>query len=221
MKTIHKHLVAALFAGAFVVVSAWAQADDMKSSWREGLYVEFGGGTSTLPGGDITLDGVEWEGEFNNGTLFIVTFGKDWTDNWSTELDWFYRTNDLDTLTAGNTVLSGGDLASTNLYFSVTYTFDGILDSAWRPYVGAGLGAMQEIDIDIDDLPGEEFQTNWAMGFQWLVGVKWEYAENWAGFLEGRAVSGGSQTLDSSLDGRPLEIGYDGWSLIAGLKWSF
>lgn len=221
MKTKMFWLAGILITAAAVSPVVRAQSGGTSSSWREGLYLEFGGGTSTIPGGDITLDGIEWEGEFNNGTLFMVTLGKDWTDNWATELDWFYRTNDLDTLTAGNTVLTGGDLASTNLYLSVTYTFDGILGSAWRPYAGLGLGAMQEIDIDINDLPGEEFQTKWETGFQWLVGIKWEYADNWAGFLEGRAVSGGTQTLDSSLDGRPLEIGYDGWSLIAGLKWSF
>ncbi len=211
------------FGLAFTMVSAGLTAQDetSSSSWREGLYLEFGGGTSTVPGGDITLDGLEWEGEYDNGTLFVASFGKHWTDNWATEIEYFYRTNDVDTLTSGNTVLSGGDLASTNVFVNVIYTFDGILGSQWRPYGGLGAGWMTETDIDLDDLPGEEFSTKGVFGYQWMVGIQRAFGENLTGFFEGRAIAGGSQDLDSSLDGRVLEVEYNTWSLIVGLQWSF
>ncbi len=167
-------------------------AQDATGSWREGLYVKFGGGTSTVPGGDITLGGVEWEGQYDNGAIFVATFGKNWTENWATEIEYFYRTNDVDTLTSGNTVLSDGDLASTSAFVNLIYTFDGILGSPWRPYAGLGAGLMTETDMDLDSLPGEEFSTSGSFGYQWLIGVDRTFGENWTGFLEGRAIAGGS-----------------------------
>ena len=216
-------LVTAVAAFALSSTVLWAQNESGSGSshWRDGLYMEFGGGTSTVPGGDITLDGIEWEGEYDNGTLFIASLGKNWTDNWATEIEYFYRTNDVDTLTGDGNVLSGGDLASTNVFVNVIYTFDGIMGSAWRPYGGLGLGWMTETDIDLDGLPGEEFSATWLTGYQWLIGIQRTFGENWTGLLEGRAIAGGSQDLESSLDGRTLEVEYNTWSLIVGLQWSF
>jgi hypothetical protein len=221
MKTNLHNWLAGGLALVLIAPTSMAQGESKTSSWRDGLYVEFAGGTSTVPGGDITLDGLEWEGEYENGTLFVASFGKNWTDNWATEIEYFYRTNDIDTLTSGNRVLAGGDLASTNVFVNVVYTFDGILGSKWRPYGGLGAGWMTETDIDLADLPGEEFSTQGVFGYQWMVGLQRTFGGSLTGFLEGRAIAGGSQDLDSSRDGRILEVEYNTWSLIVGLQWSF
>jgi hypothetical protein len=221
MKTHLQFWLAHGLATAVGATGLGAQDDTAASSWRDRLYLEFGGGTSTVPGGDITLDGLEWEGEYANGTLFVASFGASWTDHWATEIEYFYRSNDVDTLTKGTTVLAGGDLASTNVFVNLIYRFDGIGGSAWRPYAGLGLGWMTETDIDLDAFAGEEFSTSGAFGYQWLIGIQRGFGERWTGFLEGRAIAGGSQDLESSLDGRTLKVEYDTWSLIGGLQWAF
>lgn len=203
------------------LLNAQDEVAEFGSSWRDGLYIEFGSGLGFIPGGDITLDGNEWEAEYDNGSIFMASIGKNWTDNWATELEYFYRSNDIDTLTAGSVVLTGGDLASTNVFVSMVYTLDGLLGSSWRPYGGLGAGWFTETDVDIAALPGEEFSKTGSTGYQWLVGVRGVFGENWSGFLEGRAIAGGSQDLASSADGRELEVEYNAWSLIVGLEWAF
>jgi opacity protein-like surface antigen len=222
MKTfLQKWIACTCVAAVTVTTGLLAQDKPASATWSNGLYLEFGGGTSTVPGGDLVIDGIEWEGEYNAGTLFVASLGKRWNNNWATEFEYFYRSNELDTLTAGNSVLAGGSLDSSNVFLNVIYSFPGIGGSAWRPYAGLGAGWIAQTNIDLDDLAGEQFSASGNFGYQWMIGIQRAFSQNGTAYLEGRAIAGGTQDLDSTSNERTLEVEYNTWSLILGLQWSF
>ena len=205
-------------------LSAHLAAAETAARWdgSSGWFVEASAGVSIVPGGDLTLKGVRYEAEFKNGLLFHGAIGRRWSDQWSTELEFFYRSNEADSLVSPQGALKGGDLASTNVMFNVTYT----LADRWslaliRPYVGLGAGVMQEVDVDLTGFGPEEFSARGDFIYQWLVGLQRAVGANGQVYLEGRAIAAGKPSLESSTGPRRLVAEYDTWSLLAGLRWSF
>ncbi|MEY3773909.1 MAG: hypothetical protein RLZZ129_689 [Verrucomicrobiota bacterium] len=197
-------------------------ADTPRDLWTSGWFWEASAGVSIVPGGDITLDGINYESDFANGLLIKGAVGKAWTPNWTTTLEWFYRTNSINELVYAHGTITGGDLASTNAFFTVTYA----LDEGWswrgvRPYVGLGLGYLQEVDLDLEGYGNEEFSSRGAFAYQWLIGLQRRIGRHGLLFLEGRAIASGKQELASSSLPRFAAIEYDTWSLLTGLRYSF
>ena len=216
------------YLSLLTLVGAWLSphlaATETAARWdgSSGWFVEASAGVSIVPGGDLTLNGVRYEAEFKNGLLLHGAIGRHWSDQWSTELEFFYRSNEADSLISPQGALKGGDLASTNVMFNVTYTFSERWSlAAIRPYVGLGAGVMQEVDVDLTGFGSEEFSAQGDFIYQWLVGLQRAIGTNGHLYLEGRAIAAGKPSLESSTGQRRLVAEYDTWSLLAGLRWSF
>lgn len=183
-------------------------------------FVEATAGLSIIPGGDIVLNGTAYEADYDNGTLLMLGLGRRWTEQWSTELEWMYRSNSVDQLVAPGSVLTAGDLASNSIFLNVTYA----LPADWRvwgigAYAGLGLGWMQETDYDL--AAAGEFSTRGEVAFQWSVGLDRKVGSAGRLFIAGRAIGGGEQELDRSTGAGSLTVDYDAWSLLLGLSWAF
>ncbi len=188
-----------------------------------GLYLEGFGGFSGLLDDGLTLDGNNYDASYGSGFLGGAALGYQWT-NFSLELEFFYRSNDVDTVSRGQDRFSGGDYASTNFFLNTQYTFGSIGGRAAviRPYIGAGIGLMQEIDMDLAGAGAEDLSSTWEFGFQALVGVRWEISAHWSLFTEARYTHGGSPNLSAeSGPARSASADYNGWTALAGVRWTF
>ena len=188
----------------------------------DGWFTEIFAGVGIVPGGDITLGGVRYEADYKSGVILGGAVGRGWTPRFATKLEWFYRSNSVNSLVAGTTRITGGDVASTNAFVTATYRF-GPSWQVWgiAPFAGLGAGILQEVDVDLEGFGGEEFSAGGRFAYQWLVGLERAIGAQGRVFLEGRAVAAGSQELDSSNRARRLSVDYDTWGIIAGLRWSF
>lgn len=199
-----------------------SDAAAVEPSWAEGWFAEFSAGAGIVPGGDITLGGVRYEAKYNTGSILQGALGRAWTPQFSTKLEWFYRSNSVKSLVAGNALINSGDLASTNAFVTATYRL-GPGFEVWgiAPYAGLGAGILQEVDLDLEGFGGEEFSARNRFAYQWLIGLERAVGTKGRIFIEGRAVAAGSQDLTSSTRGRKLSVDYDTWGIIAGLRWLF
>lgn len=197
-------------------------AETTRGLWTKGWFWEASAGISIVPGGDVTLGNVTYEGDFSNGLLFKGAVGKAWNANWTTSLEWFYRSNSVDQLVSSSGTITDGDLASNNFFLTTTYA----LDERWswrgiRPYAGLGLGVVQEVDLDLIGLVNEEFSVSGEFAFQWLVGLQRRLGRSGLIFLEGRAIAADELKMNSSSSARFVKVQYETWSMLAGLRFSF
>lgn len=193
------------------------------NGFSEGFYLEGFGGLSGLMDDTIHLNGERFDGEYGGGFLGGAAIGQQW-NRWSLELEFFYRSNDIDVVSRGAERFVGGDYASTNFFLNAHYTFGSLAGQAAiiRPYLGAGIGLMQEIDIDMTGLNVEDVSASWEPAFQAILGVRWEISAHWSIFTEARYTYAGDPSLRSeSGASQTVRADYNGWTALAGLRWTF
>ena len=194
----------------------------------DGVYVDVFGGFSGLSSGDVKQAGQTSDGSYDGGFLSGLAVGKELSPAWSLELEWFYRNNGVDSMNGGVfDGVSDGDFASTNLMFNAIYTFrrddanEGFFNKI-SPYVGLGLGAMQEVDIDMKVAGIEqEFSDHWVPSSQIILGAIYPINTCFSAFAELRYHYSGSPTLDAENGGERVDADYDGYSALFGLRYSF
>lgn len=216
------------YLAAFVsVVAAFAASPAKAEGWADRLYLKVFGGLHGLADGDITQGGISGEGSYGSGSIFGAGLGKEFTQNWALEAEFFYRSNDLDSVSAGGLAGSTeGDFASTNLMLNGVYTFtrdDG--SGRWgkfTPFVGAGLGVLQEADVDakVGGLE-REYDDNWIFAAQVFAGVTYEVNATWSVFWETRYHHAGEIELKSSGAVAPVKADYNGLSGLVGVRYTF
>ena len=199
----------------------------MADSWSDGLYVELFGGLHGLAGGDVRQGSSAGKASYSGGPMFGAAFGKNLSSRWALETEFFYRSNDLNSIKTGP--LGGaneGDFASANLMFNGVYTFtrpDG--SPLWgdlSPYLGAGLGVLQEADMDLK-VGGvtRQYSGNWMPAAQAFLGVRYALNQRWSLFLETRYHFAGEIKLKSGSGDPAIKADYNGLSGIAGLRFAF
>ena len=160
--------------------------------------------------------------ETDAGFLAGMGVGYRYNDNWATEIAWEYRTNDSETIFADGTRFGDGNYASNTFYLNGYYFFDAI--GHWQPYVGAGLGWTQEIDLDLEGLgPEQSFSGDGDVALQIYGGAEYQFTDRLYLNLELRYSRLSSVDLDAEsnalgaiegLDYTPLTFG-------AGLTYRF
>lgn len=111
---------------------------------------------------------------------------------------------------------NGGDYASVAVTGNAIYSFT--TSGAWRPYVGAGLGFLQEIDADLQPAIGE-VNDRGAFAYQVLGGVGYRLSDAIELTLEGRYL--GTSGVELEGGGQSFEADYDHMGVLFGLRWQF
>lgn len=224
--SMHRNLSFLLPLGAFLslpFVTPEARAD---GNW----YLKPTVGAAFLSSSSFSQSGVAEEGasgsgEFDSGYFAGIGVGYRYGNGWSAEVTWEFRTNDIDqVIFSDGTRFTEGNYASNIFYLNGFYTFGAMEDRRWRPYLGAGLGYVQEIDIDLETAGVENsYSGDGELAFQAMGGVEYELSDRWR--LQGEAryvtVSGNDLEFEGAGAGIINDIDYDGWTLGLNVLFDF
>ena len=214
-----KSLVCASLAGLTMFATMPVVAQD-----RSGLYVSAYGGSSSLASTSLTesrtsLSTFTGKGSFGSGIGLGGAFGYGYGNGWGAELAWDYRSDDVKRI--GGTPVQG-DFASTTAFINGYYRFQKV--GMVRPFVGAGLGYVTEIDLDLSrDGSEQEYSRRGGLAIQAIVGGEVELTDRWSVSADLRWSQMGSGSFKSTsagatLSGKPK---YQPTSVNLGLTYRF
>lgn len=187
-----------------------------------GLYIKPHLSWSSLSNDSLIIEGISGKAKYDTGFATGFGFGHDYGNGFRSELDFEYRTNEYSSVDLGaNGQLTGGDFSSAILYLNAYYHFD--TDLPITPFVGVGLGWVQEIDFDATANGAEQSYSesgDWA--YQLILGAEYQLSDAW--HLQGniRSVNINSLKLkEEGGDGRIADADYGIWSAGLGLVYRF
>lgn len=198
-------------------------------AWTQGnYYLRPHIGLSIVQGNDfdqtgVATPGATGDGSYDSGFATGLAFGYRYGNGFSAELDWEYRNNGNDAVVfSDGTSFSDGDIASNIFYLNGYYTFDQYFGKL-RPYVGAGIGWVQEIDLDLESGGVEtSYSADGDIAWQLMVGAETEVARNWRvqGELRYTRVAGVDLEQEGG-PGRVTDLDYDAWTIGLGVTYDF
>jgi opacity protein-like surface antigen len=219
-KLIYVTYAAALFCVVGMTGQASADSVDYEGPYARligglnfALDSDFNGSSpDSFPSGEASLD---------TGAIVGLGGGYRFSRNFAAELEYAYRSNDIDTIKheGGATVADGGDLASVAIMAN-GYYYLGLADT-WSPYIGLGMGFLQEIDSDVQ-LTGVNSQKDLedqVFAWQAMLGAEVPLNESWRFYGEGRFMSAPSPDLSNS--NGSYSVDYNNLSLIFGIGHQF
>jgi outer membrane protein W len=161
---------------------------------------------------DISVDG-----GFNAG----LGFGYHYNNNIAVEVFWEYRTNDSEALIDDGTFFEEGNYASNIFYLNGFYFIEN--ESSWSPYVGAGVGYVQEIDIDFEQNGAElSYSDSGSVAYQLFAGLDYKFSKHLLANAEVRYSSVSVGTLEGEENiGSIDDLDYTPITLQIGIKWLF
>lgn len=178
-----------LLALALAVPATAQSTQSTQSTDDKRFYVDFQLGQSLLGEDVLFADSTNLpfgtaEVDYDTGLTSGFAFGWYATPRWRAEIEYLYRTDELEIATFGDgTTFDGGDFSSVaisaNTYLDFPVWRSKTSDRSFLVYVGAGLSWIQEVDIDLErDGQNVEFETD-DSGFQWMAGVTWRFSPRW------------------------------------------
>lgn len=193
LKNVHRKSKIAL-ALAIGIAAGPLHADD---AWYVGAT---GGvtnnGVSSL---DLITDDLSGRAsaDADNGYTMGAVFGREFDGRWRLEGEFRFRTNEFATVDLPDgTRITNGDFSSGALGANAYWLF-GDTDASWRPFVGAGLAWMQEIDLDLAEDPVNGSYSGDGTAWQVMGGVTWALSERWNFDFEARYLDAGNVSMDS------------------------
>jgi opacity protein-like surface antigen len=171
----------------------------------------------------VAAPGATGDGSYDSGFATGLAFGYRYGNGFSAEIDWEYRRNDNDLVVfSDGTRFGEGDIASNTLYLNGYYTFAESLGRV-RPYVGAGLGWVQEIDLDLETGGVEtSYSSDGDIAWQLMAGIEAPLARNWRlqGEVRYTRVAGVDLEQEGGA-GRITDLDYDAWAVGVGVVYDF
>jgi opacity protein-like surface antigen len=212
--------------GVFLTPTA-ALAQEESKGYYATVYAQYSQiGSSTFSESGALGAGTGLRAEFGSGLGLGGDIGWRYGNGWAAEFEWNYRRHNLDTLTQGGGNLArDGDFASNILLLNGLYRFS--RPDAWTPYVGAGVGWVQEIDIDLAPAAGGDergYSDSGQFAAQLVAGVEYRMTPQWGVTADARWLRVGSVRLDNEVgnpDGSAGPLTYNPLSVQVGLRYDF
>jgi outer membrane protein W len=219
--SVQSKLGAAAIAAASTIAAFGASAHD-----TAGFYANLYAGPSFLSSTNLTetrnaAGNVSGNASFDTGFGFGGAVGYRYGNGWAAELAWDYRSQGLKRV--GGTT-ADGDFASNTFFVNGYYRF-----AKWgivRPFVGAGVGWTEEIDIDINrNGRSLSYSRSGAVAVQGILGGEIDLSAKWSlvGDIRAMGVSSGSFSAENGNAGGTLsgDLEYRPVSLNIGLSYRF
>jgi len=160
------------------------------------------------------------EAKLGTGAMVGMSGGYRFNRNFSADLEYSYRSNDIDEVTKGGArIADGGDLASVAIMANGNYYFD--FSDSWSPYVGLGVGFLQEIDSDVElvGVADQKDLEDQVFAWQATIGAEVPVDNNWRFYGEGRFLS--APGVDLSNSNGSYSVDYNNLSLLIGIGYQF
>jgi opacity protein-like surface antigen len=189
-----------------------------------GQYSKIGSSTVNETGARGAGNGLR--AGFDSGSGWGGDIGWRYGNGWAAELEWNYRSHSLNALRLGSANLArDGDFASNILMANGLRRIPST--SAWTPYLGAGIGWVQEIDIDAKPGSGgieRSYSASSKLAFQLIAGVEYAVTPQWRMTADARWLRVGSVRLDNEVGNPGGTVGpltYNPLSVQVGIRYSF
>lgn len=158
--------------------------------------------------------------ELDKGMALGAAFGYRYNANIAAELAWEYRSNDSESQ-VGAEFYPEGNYASNLIYLNGVYFFNPI--GKLTPYIGAGVGWIQEIDIDLERSGVEtSFSNSGNLSYQGFVGIEYSWSAAWSFHTELRHAGAKSGDLqDEQTKAMFSNLNYKPFTWQLGAKYQF
>ncbi len=198
----------------------FATCNSASASDSAHYYVKAYSGISYM--NDVTSSGVNSaiDIELDKGMVFGGALGYRYNANIAAEISWEYRSNDSETRW-GTEFYPEGNYASNLFYINGFYFFNAY--GGLTPYVGAGLGWMQEIDIDLERNGVEtSFSNSGEFSYQGFIGLEYRLSPQWSIHTELRHSGASSGVLKGENTDMPFaDLDYKPFTWQLGARYSF
>ena len=223
MKLASHYALRLLAVTCLVPLASTAWADD-GGKWYGKLY----GGYSML--GDTSFDqegvaaaGATGDTDSDGGFLAGGAVGYNFTNNIAAELAWDYITNDTTATFSDGTRSTDGDFSSSIFFLNGFYKFDPVSNTKIRPYLGAGIGYVEEIDMDLKIGPSEtSYSSDGDFAYQIMAGASYPITDRFDFNTDIRYVRVDSVDLErEGGTGKLKSVDYDPVILTLGASYKF
>ncbi len=189
-----------------------------------GFYANVYGGPSAMASTSFsesraTGPAVGGKVTFGKGIGFGAAVGQRYSNGWAAELAWDERGNFLKRV--------GGVAVDGNVFSSVVFLNGYYRFPVWgtvRPFIGAGLGYVVGLDIDVDrDGTEQEYSRKGGVAVQAIAGGEYRLSSRWSLSGDVRWSRMGSGTFKATTAGTTLvgEPKYQPVSLNLGVSYRF
>jgi len=205
-----------LLAAAVAALSIAGVAEAQPASGQ--FYGKAFGGWTIPQNDDFDLDIGEGASvgsglDYDTGYVLGLAGGYQFTPSLAFELEYAYRNADADLKHMG----TGGTLSSNAIMANAIYSFPGIgTNGAFRPYVGAGLGAA-DASYDPDDFSSMDADFNFA--YQVMTGVAYDVNPAWT--LNGEVRFFGINDQDFEGGGQKFKSPFQTFDVLVGATYHF
>lgn len=161
--------------------------------------------------------------KFDAGLGFGGDIGFRYGNGWAAEVEWNYRRHDLKSLSGSTTTVNDGDFASNIFFVNGLRRFPGT-SGGWTPYIGAGIGWVQEIDFDLNSGGTDRaWSKQGKIGLQLIAGAEIPMNKDWRLTADVRMLRLGSVELpaEEGVTGRLSKPDYNPVSVQLGLRRMF
>lgn len=158
----------------------------------------------------------------DSGFVSGIALGYSYNQHYSAEISWEYRSSDSESVLTQTGQSFDGNYASNIIYLNGYYHFDAM--AGWRPYVGAGIGWVQEIDLDLEENATERsFSGDGDIAAQLILGADYQFQENWQFSTEVRygLLSSVDMEGEENITGSLTDFDYNPLTFAVGLKYVF
>jgi opacity protein-like surface antigen len=222
-------LTRSLYAFAGSIMLFGMASTSLAQTEPRGFYATVYAQASNL--GSTTFDevgnagfGSDLKATFGNGLGLGGDIGFRYGNGWASELEWNWRRHDLKSLNRnGSTLASSGDFASNIIFVNGLRRFIGQA-GGWTPYVGAGLGWVQEIDFDINSGGTDHaWSKKGKIAIQLIGGTEIPLGNAWRLAADVRLLRVGNVELpaEEGVTGRLSQPRYNPVSVQVGLRRMF
>ncbi len=179
-------------------------------------YISGALGFSQPTDADLTGAGINTSLDSDLGYGVSFAYGNAFGNNWRAEGELNYRRSAVDSIGVNN---GAGDTSAFGLMINGYYDFHN--DSAWTPYLGAGIGGASVSYDGVSPVGGSRIDDNdWGAAYQGIAGIDYKIDDQTSVFTEYRYI--GLSDLDFKTDsGVNIDADSGENRIMIGLKWSF
>ncbi len=182
----------------------------------EGFYVGAGVGTSIVSDGDFNTPAVSQKGEFDWDWAGLGTLGYAFGSGFRMEGELSHRTSDVDKIAGANAT---GDADASSLFVNMLYDIP--TGTAFKPYLGAGIGAVR-VDYDgVATVAGSSLNDDdTVLGMQGILGLGYAVTSQLDLFGQYNIM----RTQDPEMrlaNGTSVSSDYMSHAFFVGLRYSF